>query len=87
MSYKVIEIFVDGKVICHKNEQGASFVNDAPCLWDIMFFERDYLRGIFSFCPAWIAEPLMPLAFCMSAIVTPRYLRAILESVSPLFTV
>lgn len=37
MSYKVIEIFVDGKVICHKNEQGASFVNDAPCLWEYVF--------------------------------------------------
>ena len=38
MSYKVIEIFVDGKVICRKNEQGASFVNDAPCLWGMLFF-------------------------------------------------
>lgn len=53
MSYKVIEIFVDGKVIWRKNEQGASFVYDAPCLWEyVVFFERDYLRGIFSFCPA-----------------------------------
>ena len=37
MSYKVIEIFVDGKVIWRKNEQGASFVNDAPCLWEYVF--------------------------------------------------
>ena len=38
MSYKVIEIFVDGKVIWRKNERGASFVNDAPRLWGMLFF-------------------------------------------------
>ena len=48
MSYKVIEIFVDGKVIWRKNEQGASFVNDAPCLWEYVVFLSGITCGVSS---------------------------------------